>query len=194
LDSRQTNYRRVGPTQLKPVPVENPVSVWRSDFYAGTGYEPVPIESSDLAFRKLYQRLGSAKEANGGGSYLPGLHAVGEFDPNKLPGFSALSQVPMETYYSPVATGADSASRGALGNRPLLPNANMAGYLQTPPLILTTLGALPAFERGFRGANAAAPISVIRVRLGGLHGSGRDRLNQAANIAAAIKTRDRARR
>jgi len=25
----------------------------------------------------------------------------------------------------------------------------MAGYLQTPPLILTTLGALPAFERGF---------------------------------------------
>ena len=183
----QTNYRRVGPTQLKPVPVENPVSVWRSDFYAGTGYEPVPIESSDLAFRKLYQRLGSAKEANGGGSYLPGLHAVGEFDPNKLPGFSALSQVPMETYYSPVATGADSASRGALGNRPLLPNANMAGYLQTPPLILTTLGALPAFERGFRGANAAAPISVIRVRLGGLHGSGRDRLNQAANIAAAIK-------
>ncbi len=183
-----TRYRAAAAGALPPLPTTNPVSVWRSPFYQDTGFESAPIDSSDLAFRKLHQVRGSNKTVkNGKGGYLPGLYAVGEFDPAKLPGFSPLSKVPMETYYPPVATGADAASRKALGGRPLYPNGNMAGYLQIPPLILTTLKALPAFERGYAGADAAKPISVIRVRLAPLRGSSRDQLRQAAQIAAKIR-------
>jgi putative ABC transport system permease protein len=185
-----TSYRAAADGALAPLPTTNPVSVWRSPFYQDTGFESAPIDSSDLAFRKLHQIRGSNKTVpNGQGGYLPGLYDVGEFDPAKLPGFSPLSKVPMETYYPPVATGADAASRKALGGRPLYPNGNMAGYLQAPPLILTTLKALPAFERGYAGANAAKPISVVRVKLVPLRGSSRDQLRQAAQIAANIKRR-----
>jgi len=192
-----TGYRAAPAGELAPLPTTNPVSVWRSHFYRDTGFEAAPIDSSDLAFRKLHQVLASnknvasSKGGYGKGSYLPGLYAVGEFDPAKLPGFSPLSKVPMETYYPPVAIGADAESRKALDDRPLLPNGNMAGYLQAPPLIVTTLKALPAFEGGYAGANATKPISVVRVRLAPLSGSSRDQLRQAAQIAANIKRETR---
>ena len=92
----------------------------------------------------------------------------------------------METYYPPEVSGADAASRNALGNKPLLPDANMAGYLQEPPLILTTLNSLSAFEDNFPNANRTAPISVIRVRVANVHGTVRQELAQIANVAAAI--------
>ena len=180
--SGPTSYRQLSGGQLTPLPVTNPSSVWTSSLFAGTGYEAASIDSTDLGFRQLNEELRTNTS-----EHLLTLHTVGEFDPSKLPGFSALSQVPLETYYPPQVTGADAASQKALGNQPLLPNANMAGYLQQPPLILTTLNALPAFEQDFPTVNATAPISVVRVRVGGLHGSVRQQLAQLAQVAAAIR-------
>jgi putative ABC transport system permease protein len=177
-----TTYRQLSSGALAPVPVTNPSSVWISSLFATTGYEAAPIDSTDLAFRQLHEQLRTNTSAQ-----LLTLHAVGEFDPSKLPGFSALSQVPLETYYPPQVTGADAASRKALGDQPLLPDANMAGYLQQPPLILTTLNSLPAFEQDFPTADMTAPISVIRVRVGGLHGSVRQQLHQIGQVALAIR-------
>jgi ABC-type antimicrobial peptide transport system permease subunit len=59
-----------------------------------------------------------------------------------------------------------------LGDRELLPNGSPAGYLQQPPLMLTTLDALPAFYNGhYRDDGAGdAPISAIRVRVAGVSG------------------------
>jgi hypothetical protein len=179
--SGPTSYRQLSGGQLTPLPVTNPSSVWTSSLFADTGYEAASIDSTDLGFRQLNEELRTNTS-----EHLLTLHTVGEFDPSKLPGFSALSQVPLETYYPPQVTGADAASQRALGNQPLLPNANMAGYLQQPPLILTTLNSLPAFEQDFPTVNATAPISVVRVRVGGLHGSVRQQLAQIAQVAAAI--------
>jgi len=180
--SGPTSYRQLSGGQLTPLPVTNPSSVWTSSLFADTGYEAASIDSTDLGFRQLNEELRTNTS-----EHLLTLHTVGEFDPSKLPGFSALSQVPLETYYPPQVTGADPASQRALGNQPLLPNANVAGYLQQPPLILTTLNALPAFEQDFPTVNATAPISVVRVRVGGLHGSVRQQLAQIAQVAATIR-------
>ena len=180
--SGPTSYRQLSGGQLTPLPVTNPSSVWTSSLFADTGYEAASIDSTDLGFRQLNEELRTNTS-----EHLLTLHTVGEFDPSKLPGFSALSQVPLETYYPPQVTGADAAGQKALGNQPLLPNANMAGYLQQPPLILTTLRSLPAFEQDFPTVNATAPISVVRVRVGGLHGSVRQQLAQIGHVAAAIR-------
>jgi hypothetical protein len=180
--SGPTTYRPLSGGELAPLPVTNPNSVWTSSLFGQTGFEAAPIDSTDSGFRQLNEELRTNTSQQ-----LLTLHAVGEFDPSKLPGFSALSQVPLETYYPPQVTGADAASQKALGNQPLLPNANMAGYLQQPPLILTTLSSLPAFEQDFPTVKAAAPVSVVRVRVGGLHGSVRQQLAQIAQVAAAIR-------
>ena len=173
-------YRKGAVGDLAPVPVTNPDSIWVSGLFGG--YEQPPIEATDVGFRQLHEQLRS----NEADIPLLTLHAVGDFDPAKLPGFSALSKVPLETYYPPEVSGADAASRNALGNKPLLPDANMAGYLQEPPLILTTLNSLSAFEDNFPNANRTAPISVIRVRVANVHGTVRQELAQIANVAAAI--------
>src|ERR1017187_6455451 len=180
--SGPTTYRPLSGGELAPLPVTNPNSVWTSSLFGQTGFEAAPIDSTDSGFRRLNEELRTNTSQQ-----LLTLHAVGEFDPSKLPGFSALSQVPLETYDPPQVPGADAASQKALGNQPLLPNANMAGYLQQPPLILTTLNSLPAFEQDFPTANATAPISVVRVRVGGLHGSVRQQLAQIGQVAAAIR-------
>ncbi|MGA8634486.1 MAG: ABC transporter permease [Candidatus Dormiibacterota bacterium] len=180
--SGPTTYEQLPGAELAPLPATNPSSVWTTSLFAGTGFEAAPIDSSDLGFRQLNEQLRTNTSQQ-----LLTLHTVGEFDPSRLPGFSALSLVPLETYYPPQVTGADAASQKALRNQPLLPNANMAGYLQQPPLILTTLKSLPAFEQDFLTANTTAPISVVRVRVGGLHGSVRQQLAQIGQVAAAIR-------
>ena len=178
-------YRQRPSGELAPVAVTNPDSIWVSGLFGG--YEQPPIDDTDVGFRALHEQL----QSNSADVPLLTLHAVGDFNPAKLPGFSALSTVPLETYYPPEVTGADAASRDALGNKPLLPDANMAGYLQEPPLILTTLNSLSAFEDNFPNANGTAPISVIRVRVANVHGTVRQELAQIANVAAADPSCDR---
>jgi putative ABC transport system permease protein len=102
----------------------------------------------------------------------PQLDLVGTFDPGKVSdGSSGLSAVPMQTYFPDTAAGADAASVKALGGKPLRPNGDIAGLLSVSPSLLTTISSLPELESGdtFSGAgiNAAAPISVIRVKLTG---------------------------
>src|SRR5205085_7310207 len=118
------------------------------------------------------------------GVQAPTLLVVGRFDPRRLPGYSPLSRVPLETYYPPELEPANAASRAALGGRPYLPNQNLGGYVQQPPLILTTLNALRSYfleprwwggGRLFRGGSLPrrflrAPLSVIRVRVAGVKG------------------------
>ena len=63
-----------------------------------------------------------------GGVMNPAMKVVGRFDPQKLPGFSPLSRVPMETYYPPILEPADAASRRALHGHDYLPTQNLGGY------------------------------------------------------------------
>ena len=99
--------------------------------------------------------------------FPPALYRVGTFDPDALRGFSPLAGVPMETYQAPQVTGADARSRDVLGDRPLLPNSNPAGYLTTPPLALTNLYSLRYVPPVMYKKD---PISAIRVRVAGVTG------------------------
>src|SRR5262249_29448944 len=151
----------VGGGQLHPRPVTNPPSIWADRLYQN-GYLPAPLPSDDVQFRKL---TAHPFDDQSGRAASPILHSIGEFDPAKLPGFSALSAVPLETAAPPVAAPGNAAAARALGGRDLLPSSNLGGYLQPPPLLLTTLSALSTLSGDFPKAVAAKPISVIRVRV-----------------------------
>jgi hypothetical protein len=99
--------------------------------------------------------------------FSPALYRVGTFDPGALRGFPPLAGVPMETYQAPQVTGADARSRELLGDRPLLPNSNPAGYLTTPPLALTNLYSMQYVPPVMYKKD---PISAIRVRVAGVTG------------------------
>ena len=89
-----------------------------------------------------------------------------------------MSRVPLESYYPPEVWPVDAASRRALRGGPLRPTMNLGDYVAQPPFLLTTLEAARAMVRRdlFKGANEAAPISAIRVRVAGA--TGPDRLSQ----------------
>lgn len=165
--------------------VTNSPSIWANPLYQG-GYLPAPLTSSDVQFRKVTAHPFTDASHQLG---TPRLRAVGEFDPSQLEGFSELSAVPLETYNPPLAKAADPSSASALGGRALLPNGNLGGYLQPPPLILTTFTALAGMSKYYPGLDTAAPVSVIRVRVANVHGVddvSRARVNAVAN---AIRNR-----
>lgn len=175
---------------LTPRFVHNPLDVWRSQFNSSGWVDP-PMSAEDVQFRRLSEHIGS-NIINGEVAQFPSLKVVGRFDVAKMPGFGALSAVPMETYNSPEAVGADPRSRALLHGRPLVPNGDPGGYLQQPPLLLTTLSSIREFTnpQHFRDTDPkrpidrSAPISVIRVRVAGVSG-GADPLSRARVNAVA---------
>ena len=172
-----TRYRRLGPDHVAPVQVHNPESVWSSKF---SNFITPPRDNLDPQFRRLHGRVSTNILIHNEAQWNP-LQVVGEFDPAKLPSFSPLSQVPLETYAPPTLTPADAAAKRALSGRPLLPNQNLGGYIQQPPLFLTTMRGLQSFlnpktwqtatgEPAIPAAQRRAPISAIRVKVSGVTG------------------------
>ena len=183
-------YRTLGRDRLRALATTNPYSIWRSETFT-QGFLPAPAENADVQFHRLQARTGNSNYV-GGILGTPVLIPIGRFDPARLPRFSPLSKVPLETYYPPLLPAADAASRRALGGRPLRPTANLADYVSQPPLVLTTIQAMRTFfnstywqptERRhvqYNGSNlrallkpptvphAKATISVIRVRVKGV--------------------------
>jgi putative ABC transport system permease protein len=195
---------RPGPGgQLDPVPVSNPVSTWTAgNDVASMEYVTAPPAAADTGYRALTEML----ESNGGGkvnqsSPLLSVQVTGKFDPEKLAGFSGGGPgSPLASYRTPLLTGANAASRAALGNQPLEPDGNMAGYAQEPPLLYTTLSGAAALEEGAEsyagiGTQAAAqlasvtaaPIGSIRVRVSGLRGTVQDQLDKIGTIVEDIE-------
>jgi putative ABC transport system permease protein len=174
-----TRYRQLEPLRVAPRATRNSIAVWESPFVPG-GYWSAPGSNADFQFRQLHAHPAENTISTAGVLRRADLKIVGHYDPQKLIGFSPLSQVPLETYYPPVLGPADKASRRALGGRPLLPTQNLGDYIQQPPLILTTLDAIKPFldPGSYKNASGgAAPISTIRVRVEGA--TGPDELSQA---------------
>lgn len=172
-----TRYKALGEDVLRPLPVHNPVAVFTNEYYGG-GW--APQENRDVHFRRLHFHAGNPNRSLA-------LHVVGRFDPERLPGFSELSRVPLETYYPPQVKAGDAAARRALGGRPLLPTMNLADYVAQPPLMLTTLEGLKGFLNpnlfDHSGVRPKDPISVIRVRVAGVKGpdpASRERIKAVA--------------
>ena len=189
-------YRPGQGGQLDPVPVTNPDSVWSEEVSVnGPAYLPAPPAAADTGFRPLTEIPETASPGvyRQGSSAAPDVHLVGEFDPARLPGFSGGGPgSPLASYRAPLLSGANAASRAALGNQPLEPDGNMAGYAQQPPLLYTTLAGAAALEQpaasyGRDTAALAAPIGSIRVRVSGLRGTVPEQLHKIGVIGEDIE-------
>ncbi len=181
---------------LSPVPVANPDSVWTAGLNVnGAAYVAAPAAAADAGFRKLTE-LGTGTVVSADAKVKRTfLRLEGEFAPQKLAGFAGRGPgSPLASYRAPLLTGADAASRSALGNQPLEPDGNMAGYAQQPPLLYTTLAGVRAVEtqlkdpQGGGSGQLAAPIGSIRVRVSGLHGTIRQQLDKVAAVGQEIHT------
>ena len=92
--SGPVRYRRLGRDHLAPLPVRNSPDIWQTAF----GPMRMPYDDADVQFRHLGVRQ---RSLNQGFVSPPTMLVVGRFDPRRLPGFSPLSRVPLETYYPP---------------------------------------------------------------------------------------------
>ena len=200
-----TPYKPLGSDRLAPVPVHNPPQIWQSQFSAW--YTP-PLDNLDPQFRSLHERVQSNLIVHGIPRFHP-LRVVGQFDPSKLPGFSALTRVPLETYQPPSLLPANTAADEALKDNVLEPSQNLGGYIQPPPLLLTNMRGLRTFldprnwSTGFTfqdnlntGANSRAipvaqrlaPISAIRVKVAEVTGPDSLSLERIKVVAQTIQS------
>ncbi len=179
-------YRVLDGERVEPLEVRNPRSDFQNSLYGG-GW--APHQNLDVQFRKLEFHQGS-QDFQGSIYGTPQMQVVGSLDPEKLPGFSPLSRVPLETYYPPSVRPADPAARKAIGDR-LLPTQNIGGYISQPPLMLTTLQGLKAFidPDNFNGADDRAPISVIRIRVANVTGPDPVSRERIKRVATAVHAR-----
>ncbi len=191
-----TRYRSIRNGRLVPAVVTNPLSVWRSAPTPGySGYYAISQANADVQFRRLHPRIGSpftpAEKSGHEVLQTPLMGIVGRYDPSKLPGFSPLSTVPLETYYPPELLPGNVASSRALHGKPLRPSTNIGDYVAQPPLFLTTLeGMRPCLtSKYYAGASDKAPISVIRIRVKGV--TGPDTVSQTRVRQVATEIHDR---
>lgn len=188
----QVQYSTAANGHLQPRYRRNEPLTWISS----TSGFLAPPEAADVAFRELtVHRASNLIYGNTYASPVP--QVVGQFDPREITGFSKLSQVPLTTYYPPSAAPGDQRARRLLHGRSLLPSSNLAGYLQQPPLLLTTLRSLPAFydPQAFttlvdgvatHDNVGKAPISVIRVRVAGVTGADKNSRERVRLVAEQI--------
>jgi putative ABC transport system permease protein len=188
-------YRRLAADRLEPLPAKNGIDVWRNPAMGlgNGGFFDAPQDNRDVQFRRIAEFPATDLDI-GGVSGSPAFEVVGRYDPQKLPGFSPLSRLPLETYYPPKLEAADATTRRVLHGKPLLPTQNLGGYIQQPPLMLTTLQGLralldPQAFPNVRPAERAAPISVVRVRVAGVRGP--DALSRARIRTVAQLIHDR---
>lgn len=180
--SGPTTYTSGRASALVPDERGNPPQTWTSTL-AYSGAIAPPMDNADTGFRSL---LAHTWDSEKDGAVL---RSVGVFDPAKLPAFDPLSQVDLGLYTPVAAAPGDNAARAALKGGNLLPSSNLAGHLRQPPQLITTLdGIAPFYSSAYGGTKAAAdPISVIRVRVGGVLGPdavSRERVKQVAQQIA----------
>ncbi len=180
-----------GSAVLDAVPKPPQPDAWDSFLYEGEPNAPVPWSASGPGFRDL----NSAPALPAAINEVPYLSVQGTFDPELLLQGTSLGEVPLETYQSPAVKAGDARTRELLGGEGLSPGSNPAGYLQNPPLMLTTLKSLPAIT-GFglykwadQRGKSDRPISVVRIRVAGVTGADELSRERVRVVAEAIKTR-----
>jgi ABC-type lipoprotein release transport system permease subunit len=183
------DYRREGASRLAALPVRGDPEVAWSDPNQVT-YFAAPPGNQDVQYRPVTIHNPAYGDYGNGasGSMDAGIDVVGRFDPTKLPGFSPLSQVPLESYAPPSVEPADAATRQVLGGKPLFPTMNLGGYVQQPPFLFTTIEAgLGLLDpKYFQDRDPTAPISVIRIRVAGVTGLDPVSLARIKSVALAI--------
>lgn len=140
----------------------------RPDFY-------MPVEAQDVWFRNLMDRYPT------GGSAGNFWNLVGRFNPECLPSFNANGAAELATFVPPTVTDANGKTIG--------PSRSIAGFLDSPPLMVTNLEGAEYFSDPaiFNGAPGPKFISAIRVRVAGTQSIGPGAEARLSRVAAQIR-------
>jgi cell division protein FtsX len=171
MDTRVA-YRRLleqlgsGPGAIAPSAWDIPSRIMYREIeppfrHNGLVLEIVLPESQQRMWQSNYRSFTGPDAEEAGFLAAFGLGKRGIFDIERIPRPADVSRVPLETYYPPVATLYYSEEGLPLEPRTLRPTTDPSGYIQSPPLVLTTLEAAHAI----RGEDA---ISAVRVRVGSI--------------------------
>ena len=170
----EVSYESLGADQLRARVVGADLSVFANPLVPGA--DLAPQEARDVWFRQLVARPQVRRQE------LPNAWIrVGQYDPTCLPSFDALAGgAGIDAYALPAV---DLPSGARLG-----PTRSMAGYVNSPPLIMTTLSGAQWFAdpQRFQGATGDAFISAVRVRIAGTAEAGPAGYARLARAAAAI--------
>lgn len=151
----------------------------------GPDAAPAAVDGTDTAVRDLTAHVGAPGPVG-----TPRLQVVGTFSQARAAATMTTSVLPLEVYRVAPLVGADAASSVRLGGQPLLPDANPAGYLTAPPVLLTSLSALGQLTDPARfTAPSPRPISVVRVRVAGVQGADSLSLERIRAVADLIHSR-----
>jgi hypothetical protein len=151
-----------------PTAYQNPFFVnARPDFY-------MPVEAQDVWFRNLQDRYPTGES---GGNFW---NLVGRFNPTCLPSFNTNGAAEFATFVSPTVTDSSGKSIG--------PSRSIAGFLDSPPLMVTNLEGAQYFSDPaiYTGAPGNRFISAIRVRVVGTSEPGAIAQARLSRVAAQI--------
>lgn len=172
------SYRQVGPDHLAAELAQPDASVYLSQTTVRGGATPAslaPVEASDVWFRSINREDQALR-----GELFSRWQPVGQYDPDCLPGFDPLAGGRLEAYGLPQV--------GLPGGGTLGPTRSLASYVNSPPLVLTTLAgaAWLSDPTRFAGAPGSAFISAIRVKVAGVETPGAAAEGRLAAVAAEI--------
>ena len=166
------------------VPVKNDLAqLWTSAPHT----DDAPVGMDDRNYRTLTLHT---TPVPGNNSEPVSFVDAGSFDPSKLTGLNQIAGQVLTGYATAPTTGANPASRTALGNQAVQASPNIASLVQPAPTMLTSLAALPALISNANPApTAGAPISAVRVKVAGVHGvdaASRERVRLVAQRISAM--------
>ena len=175
------SYTQVGPDHLAAASVAQDLEVYASSIPRGIGghqatlEDLVPPEARDTWFRTLTHH-----DFVNSNNALNGWQPIGEFDPSCVASFDPLTGFALQTYAPAVVKTADGTTLG--------PSRNEAGYVNPPPLLLTTLAGARYFADPSRyaGRPGDAYISVVRVKVAGVDTPSPAAEAKLARVAADI--------
>ncbi|MDQ6884946.1 MAG: ABC transporter permease [Candidatus Dormibacteraeota bacterium] len=171
-------YQIVGPGHLAALTQIADPSVYLNNAFSQTPLsagQSVPAEANDTWFRSLTPHQPNNQLAPNKWA------AVGSYDPSCLPTFrNLIGGGRMEAYAAPIARLPNGKALG--------PTRNQAGYLSSPPLLLTTLSgaAFLADPSRYHGAPGPRFISAVRIRVIGTDVPGRIAEARLSRTAADI--------
>ena len=175
---RDVSYEQLGRDHLAVQSVAPDYAVFDNPLLTSLGgpaVSPVLPEARDVWFRQVVARTPVRRQE------LPnGWTVVGQYDPACVAGFPGLAGGFLESYALP---GVELPDGQILG-----PTRSVAGYVNPPPVLLTTLETAGwlADPARFTGAPGASFISSIRVRVRGVESPGPEAEGRLSSIAGQI--------
>ena len=148
----EVHYRELSPVYLRAQVVPTKVSELANPNCLNCSHQDIPADAYDTWYRQL-----EVTSRSSGANYE--FDELGQYDASRIPGFNVLAGGNLSAYAPPEALLPD----GKL----LLPTRNPAGFITSPPLVLTTLAGAQYLADNYVNGAGVSFISAIRVRVRG---------------------------